>query len=98
MEIGPLALSGNHRSLLARSQEAGAKALGIERCLVLASILLLAFNDLLTLLPVGELAQDAFIYIVPILGLYLLSSPNRVAIPTPIMYFAVAFGGMTLLS
>lgn len=60
-------------------------------------MLLLAFNDLPALLPLGEMSSDAFIYAVPaLLGTVMLSG-RRVVLPMILGYLAVAFAIVVLL-
>ncbi|SDE24205.1 O-Antigen ligase [Paracoccus isoporae] len=40
------------------------------------------FNDLLPLIPAGELSKDAFIYVMPLGLIFLFSRPARLAMPT----------------
>lgn len=58
--------------------------------LVLLSVLATAFNDLRPLLPAGELASDAFIYVFPLLVLQLLRRPAEIAAPISLMLLALA--------
>ena len=58
--------------------------------LVALAVFSTAFNDLWPLLPAGELSSDAFIYVFPILLLYLLRRPGEVAAPTSLTLLALA--------
>jgi len=58
---------------------------------VIVSIVSLAFNDLPSLLPIGEMSQDAFVYAVPLLALFLLRSTGEIEIPSVVLFFAAAF-------
>ncbi len=68
-----------------------------DRFVLVLSVVLLAFNDLPAILPLGELSSDAFIYAVPVLALCLLRSPGGIAVPARLLYFAGAFGACVLL-
>lgn len=60
--------------------------------LVLVAIVSLAFNDLKPILPVGEMASDAFIYTFPLLLLLLLREPGAVEVPVTLAILVAAFG------
>lgn len=46
--------------------------------LITVAILATIFNDLKPLLPIGELSNDGFIYVMPLLLLYLLRAPGKI--------------------
>lgn len=58
---------------------------GVVRILVVLAIIATAFNDLLPILPAGELESDAFIYVFPLLLLYLLRRPGEIAAPISLL-------------
>ena len=59
--------------------------------LMLVSTVAIAFNDLRGVLPVGELAFDAYIYVFPAIALFLLVQPGRLSLPPIIiLYFVLA--------
>ncbi|KJB97792.1 O-antigen ligase family protein [Skermanella aerolata] len=64
--------------------------------IVVISIVSLAFNDLPALLPIGEISQDAFIYALPILTLFLLRSSGDIEVPTMLLWFTAAFTAVVL--
>lgn len=70
----------------------------IGRLVVILAIVSMAFNDLPPLLPIGELQNDAFIYMLPVMLLYLFRHPSDVELPLPfvgligLMLLAIAIG------
>jgi O-antigen ligase len=63
---------------------------------VVISIVSLAFNDLPALLPIGEMSQDAFVYAIPVLTLFLLRSSGDIEMPALLICFTVAFTAIAL--
>ncbi len=55
--------------------------------LVVATI----FNDLMPLLPAGELSKDGFVYVLPFAFLYFLRQPGSFAVPTVFFGITLAF-------
>lgn len=59
------------------------------RVLVVLAIIATVFNDLMPLLPAGELESDAFVYIFPLLLLYLFRRPGQIAVPAPLLFLVI---------
>ncbi len=95
-------MSGARAALLSQAPRPGAAAgwqesRRLAARLVTFSVVLLAFNDLPGLLPIGEMSQDAFIYAVPLLALYLMRSDGGLALPASLLGFSLAFAAVVLL-
>lgn len=58
--------------------------------LVVLTVLATIFNDLKPILPIGELSNDGFIYIFPLLLLYLLRMPGQIEVPILPLLLALA--------
>ncbi len=59
--------------------------------LVMALVVATVFNDLMPLLPAGELSKDGFVYVLPFALLYFLRRPGRFAIPSVFFLVTLAF-------
>ncbi|WP_165838793.1 O-antigen ligase family protein [Roseicella frigidaeris] len=83
-----------------RPQPTGASAsrAKVTQALIALSIVLVAFNDLVEFLPLGEIAHDAFIVIFPILALRLMLSEGGLELPQPVARFTLAFTFVVLAS
>lgn len=65
----------------------GLRAAPLIVLLVVATV----FNDLMPLLPAGELSKDGFIYVLPLALLYFVVQPGRIAIPSAFFLVTVGF-------
>ncbi|MFO1104968.1 MAG: O-antigen ligase family protein [Amaricoccus sp.] len=65
--------------------------------LITVAILATIFNDLKPLLPIGELSNDGFIYVMPLLLLYLLRAPGKIEIPVLPLLLALALLAVIVL-
>ncbi|MBL0407454.1 O-antigen ligase family protein [Microvirga aerilata] len=97
MAVRSLPLAGGWADLLREGIVGEGARNQMARVFVIVSLVPLAFNDLPSILPVGELSRDGFIYMVPFLTLYLMWSKDRIIIPTPLVYFVAAFSVIVLL-
>lgn len=77
---------------LATAGTAEAKLDRATAALVLVTVVSLAFNDLVPVLPVGELASDGVIYVFPLLLLALLRRPAAIAAPVSLTLLVLALG------
>ncbi|CAM3343389.1 O-antigen ligase family protein [Paracoccus nototheniae] len=59
--------------------------------LIIILIVATIFNDLMPLLPVGELSKDGFVYVLPLAILYFLVQPSHLAIPRTFFILTLAF-------
>ncbi|MBV0892982.1 O-antigen ligase family protein [Paracoccus sp. Z118] len=59
--------------------------------LIVLLVVATVFNDLHPLLPVGEMANDGFVYAVPLALLYFLRRPGRIAVPRVFFALTLAF-------
>jgi hypothetical protein len=86
------------RPPLARSQPQARPVArtGVTAALIALSIVLVAFNDLVEFLPLGEIAHDAFIVILPILMLRLMLWEGGLELPQPVVRFVLAFSLVVL--
>ena len=75
-------------SALGPAPQAKVRAYGT---LIVISIIATAFNDLAPYLPVGELAKDAFVYVLPLLFFVFLKDPAEIAAPTLMTVFVLLF-------
>lgn len=66
----------------------------ISVALILIAIVSSAFNDLLPVLPIGELARDAFVYTLPLLVLYFIREPGKIAVPVPLGLAVLGFAAV----
>lgn len=100
MEVAPHGGWSGRRAAPPGPHPARAAAGGppFDRLLLAFSIVLLAFNDLAIPLPLGELSQDAFVLVVPLLLLLVLRFPGGILVPTSLRHFAAAFGLVVLCS
>lgn len=97
MAVRPLPFNGGQVDLHCASSVGEGSRNWIARALVIVALVTIAFNDLPSIIPAGELSRDGFIYMVPFLTSYLLRSKNRIAIPTLLVYFAASFSMIVLL-
>ena len=74
-----------------------ARGLTLGGTLVGIAIAATIFNDLRPVLPVGELASDAFIYVFPLLMLYLLRVPGRLEFPIVPLLLALGLYAVIVL-
>lgn len=65
--------------------------------LVFGAVLAAAFNDLYPLLPAGELSSDGFIYVFPLLLLYLMRRPGEITAPVSLSLLILALAFVLLL-
>jgi len=59
--------------------------------LVIILVVATVFNDLMPLLPVGELSKDGFVYVLPFAILYFLRQPGQIAVPRVFFFLTLAF-------
>lgn len=71
----------------------GRRPVAAARPVVLIVVLIVAtvFNDLMALLPVGEMANDGFIYVLPLAMLYFLRQPGQFMVPSVFFWVTLAF-------
>lgn len=65
--------------------------------LVIALVVATIFNDIRPLLPVGEMANDAFVYVLPFAMLYFLARPGSFAIPKTFFLLTLALLAVIVL-
>lgn len=74
-----------------------AKPERLALALVTLGIISTAFNDLVGILPIGELSNDAFIYVAPLIFMYLALRLGSVTLPTTPVVLVIAFYVVILL-
>ncbi|WBU58181.1 O-antigen ligase family protein [Paracoccus sediminicola] len=70
----------------------------VPRAVVVLMVVATVFNDLPPILPVGELAKDGFIYMIPVAFLLFMRRPSIIAFPTGFTLLFLGFIGVIVAS